>query len=642
MLSLKINNLPAILKKGTSIKLTRENPFFTGSGTYSLDVSLPLDGCRENQRIFGAIHRPENPKMGASPRTFKFHLLSPPLDLHGRAVVTQVYNGEVKVQLLSDNSETKYNLIDEQGGEVYIDSLDLGRAWEEVPEVAAAYAEYDRFPPSYNTFDTLNYDVLSALNKLPDGGHEKIHGSYSQTSSVAFPILSVEDGKRANSHDLRPPKFGFKADIGKNVEEGHIAAQPYLCDMVERILKALGYNVKRNDLKESWFKDIFIANAKNCVELSKTLPHWTANEFFEELRNFTGHWLDFNGRHVEICAPKSSLIQSASPVFIREVVDEYDYDVNEDENAKNILAANIDYKWSPANHWLRLPDEVWSGAEIVHVPNFDNNYSNVQEAISEEQKRLSRWIFHAEDTGKVVGFIPLGTNHSQLVEFDQLPPLIRHGEQYGANGRKIDMTLRIVPVQMCYTDVDYRASKNEKTSFPLPTLYTQQTRYMHMKPIFNVYETIMGYAKDEKKEEREVMEVALNTSDTFTPWGTVAGEYHLPMAFGTGWMKYPNETVTPEMTNVYYNKLNLDRGTFTEQFKLTNRQSPSIGADALGISSQINMKSEVCFSFLDRQKISPLDTFVIKGRKYACSKLELIITEEGVQPLKRGYFYEII
>ena len=45
MLQLTIGGLPAVLKAGTSIKLTRENPFFSDAGDYTLEVTLPLDGC---------------------------------------------------------------------------------------------------------------------------------------------------------------------------------------------------------------------------------------------------------------------------------------------------------------------------------------------------------------------------------------------------------------------------------------------------------------------------------------------------------------------------------------------------------------------------------------------------------------------
>ena len=47
------------------------------------------------------------------------------------------------------------------------------------------------------------------------------------------------------------------------------------------------------------------------------------------------------------------------------------------------------------------------------------------------------------------------------------------------------------------------------------------------------------------------------------------------------------------------------------------------------------------FLFLDDVDVDPTASYVIKGKRYACHKIELTIDTNGVQPLKRGYFYEI-
>ena len=47
---------------GQNIKLTRENPYFTQSDSYTLDVTIPLD-ILENMRFFGNINRVEKKKI---------------------------------------------------------------------------------------------------------------------------------------------------------------------------------------------------------------------------------------------------------------------------------------------------------------------------------------------------------------------------------------------------------------------------------------------------------------------------------------------------------------------------------------------------------------------------------------------------
>ena len=59
MIKLIIDGKEAVIKAGTSFKLTRMNPYFEDQGDFTFEVQLPLDGCAENLAIFGALHRAE-------------------------------------------------------------------------------------------------------------------------------------------------------------------------------------------------------------------------------------------------------------------------------------------------------------------------------------------------------------------------------------------------------------------------------------------------------------------------------------------------------------------------------------------------------------------------------------------------------
>ena len=101
MLEITINNLPAVLKSGTQIKFTRENPFFSEAGDYTLDVTFPLSGCAQNQKIFGAVHRSEASRKALLKRSFTFRLQTGLFSLSGKAAVTSVTQEEVKLQCIS-------------------------------------------------------------------------------------------------------------------------------------------------------------------------------------------------------------------------------------------------------------------------------------------------------------------------------------------------------------------------------------------------------------------------------------------------------------------------------------------------------------------------------------------------------------
>ena len=104
MTNLYIDGRQAVLEAGTNIKITAENPLFTDAGTYTLEVTLPLDGCAENQRIFGAIHRPDVLKGELVAKRWNFVLVAPPLHIEGKARISTVDHESVKVQLLAGRS----------------------------------------------------------------------------------------------------------------------------------------------------------------------------------------------------------------------------------------------------------------------------------------------------------------------------------------------------------------------------------------------------------------------------------------------------------------------------------------------------------------------------------------------------------
>lgn len=52
-----IDNKRAVLKSGSSFEYIAENRYFTGSDSYTLTITFPLKGCKENIEIFGHINR---------------------------------------------------------------------------------------------------------------------------------------------------------------------------------------------------------------------------------------------------------------------------------------------------------------------------------------------------------------------------------------------------------------------------------------------------------------------------------------------------------------------------------------------------------------------------------------------------------
>lgn len=320
MIALYINDMPAIIKSGTSIKLTRENPFFTSAGDYTLDVVLPLSGCMENLQIFGALQYRAVSLNFLAGKKFPFRLVTELLTLEGTAIVTNVTQDEVKVQLLAGNSALNFDTLGEDG-EKYIDDFDLGRAYGNL---------WDKYHPNEEQTDVGTMRMLMSAPFTIEQTDRLLHGSVEETDCVCFPIWSDTDAAWANQHqyafwgnyssgdriwrdDARTYRFilkGNESDFYPDLLEYPpnsmpytadpprlhlrdnlvLAPQPYLCIIVERVLGALGYSLAPADnaLHQGWMGQAFVANARGTLHFAGCVPHWTVKEFFTELRNLFG------------------------------------------------------------------------------------------------------------------------------------------------------------------------------------------------------------------------------------------------------------------------------------------------------------------------------------------------------------------
>ena len=95
MIELFLDGKPAVLKDNVSIKLTRENVYFTKNGSYTYDVELPLQ-VKENRDIFGSINRIDT--------ITEYHVFHAVLRvdnkvlLDGKAVINGFYFGPILVE----------------------------------------------------------------------------------------------------------------------------------------------------------------------------------------------------------------------------------------------------------------------------------------------------------------------------------------------------------------------------------------------------------------------------------------------------------------------------------------------------------------------------------------------------------------
>lgn len=600
MIKLIIDGKEAVIKAGTSFKLTRMNPYFEDQGDFTFEVQLPLDGCAENLAIFGALHRAEVGLAGWANKELPMHLIAPPVNVVGVAKVMTVSEAEVKVQLLAGKSAVNDFGKDAEGKDLYIDELDLGLK-----------------------LDNTNTPV----------GYQDPYDVKKKHLYVTFPVKD-STGMIVN-YPLWTWHLSGTVWIRDYCTYKNYAVQPYLATVINSIIRKLGYWQLLNVFNSSWLKDVFVANNVQTNNVDDILPHWTVAEFFTELRNAFGVYLDVGEsvKSVNLVSLSSHYSGSAG-VVLEEVLDELTADIDHDENAKTTKEGNTEYELGSISGVLRLPDEVWQNAIIKTFSDDGLLRRWIGENIREEEKSSSKWLFVDLNLNRTYAYLKSAKDGKfYLAQVDAFPPLIRNGAYYkAATNREINTKLRIVPLQMTYQNFKCEPyNPNLDQLIGIPILMSYADSVVPDKQTYSVNGAINGNSESTTNETNKLdkLYVAFNSNAAWEKSGEVF-PYKVPLGIN----------YLPTYDG-FYLPLTL-KTNIRQPFSLR----PSLNETAcvgynLEFMDRIKTAVERQFLFLDDVDVDPTASYVIKGKRYACHKIELTIDTNGVQPLKRGYFYEI-
>lgn len=678
MLTLYLNSKPAVLKAQTEIKLTRENPLFTDSGDYTFEVSLPLDGCAENLAIFGALHRAEVGKGAWLGKRLRALLVSLPLRVEGTAVVTSVTDVEVKVQLLGGRSALNVSLLDEQGRDRYIDELpSLGQALQGA--YVRAMGEH-----SVQTYESTRDAMMRGklMWQADEGDPTSLY--IGDEDATALPIYSTTDKKlvnelcetmaRTGGGGGRNSAFGDKSlgllapikragsTIDSTVfEESYVfAPQPYLVPLMERVFRALGFEVRAEDnaLRGTWFERLIVANVRPTLDYRQMLPHWTAREFVTEVQRFFGVLIEVDGKRLKITRRASLYAADRSEVVLEAVSDAYTTTLEQEGSRKDVAQARVGYKLTGVPSALALPDELLSKAERV---GFDGlaNLGAVDDLNS------------SYGTGRIYDNDLTGFSHTYLLEhgtdnrwaLDVVDPLGAHrpkkdpvadGAPTPKDEKEREVELRIVPAfavegtkRACLVSlVDLSM---EPQFFPQPYGYmaTSDTATASEASHFSVYRALYPKTEQKKAAKREVLEVAYYSGrrrkmvderggGRDSGQQASATSYALPMACGCPY--YISQEHSKLLLDVSYRLLLNFKGLTAKEEDAG--YSEGMVRDVLTAYTPADTRVLMAATFLHAGALSPTDRYVIRGREYLCQRLEYTLTDEGVSPLVKGYFYE--
>ena len=671
MTTLYLNGKRAVVDEGQALKLVRENTYFTKSGTYTYNISLPI--CSENIAIFGMLSRKD---INKSEVAYNARLVVKNRDVvNGTATVTNISEDEIKVQLLGGNSELNFYNKNENR---YIDELPLG-TWYDVAGVTSSDLTMRSMAESIRS--QFNSDVSSVgIEAAYKNLCNKIWNENTKEAPVDWVALPCVN----ENFDVTCNNFGIKTYTDNNgnskrcpainnLDTVYLSAQPYLVQMIERIFDNLGYPVQENCLRDNeFFMHLVIVTANNRSAIARALPHWTVAQFIEEIENLFGVVFLINE------STKKTLIKSRGDyfkdniVYIDNILDEYSVSMETDETT-DIANANVGYA-EVTDVYDRIDDDIREAAKVDTT--YDNEadlaygLQNLVTKLSQDRgngQTSTGLLKHKGTIFKVCGhsyIIELYdhvdgqgrtyTNHARTIAIDEFANLIN------IEGKKdVDIELKICPAKsindgtvdfynadgsLSYTkpcfhlvkpdNTDPAGIENE-TNIYIAGLISGETEKVDTKEdIMSICLYDGGMAKRAETDYNDGYPSSLLTqveNFLFYPAGYIKDQWQANTYTSGGTIqKFAYESLALNIDSTYRTVIGHKytfRTFYSEVFKKLKK---------------IDTQVKYCFKFItDRMDLPVNSTFIIRNKKFVCEKLEYNIKADGVSELVTGYFYEL-
>lgn len=226
-------------------------------GGLTLDIDVPLD-CAENMRVYENVARLNARGLNAVRRVKVYH--DAKLIIDGIEKILEFNSKRVKIQVLTDNSE-----VNNISNGKKLRELDLG----DIPTLSATDAVWTLT----RNYPECNWVCPPLMARF-----------------LEFPDWHINNAKVFNEFDENSMWGNYRYKSYTT-----IVAQPYLLYVIERVLRAIGYEINNNTLLEDKFAHrLYIAHGITAGKLNLILPDWTVEEFLLEIQKLLNVVFKFN------------------------------------------------------------------------------------------------------------------------------------------------------------------------------------------------------------------------------------------------------------------------------------------------------------------------------------------------------------
>ena len=599
-----------------NIKLTKENPYFTQSDSYTLEIILPM-AVLKNRKFFDNLQRFDKSKNSES---YDAMLIAENVTLMmGTAHIVGVTDNQVKIQLLGGNSEVAFL---SNNGDKYIDEMDLGI----VPVPPASDGVWDKGRKSGFSL----YDAIVTNDTAPYVGI--------RSQFIYVPVYDEENNFIVNSGNF------VTSWLSGNITNVIACEVPQmnLLYILRLIIEKFGYTLQLNELNEKPFNRIYIANTVvnkaqlvigdepregrnlGCRIINKLLPHWTVKEFLEQIQNFFNVTIVFDS--VE---KKASAIKNAeyfvNSICELEAIDEFSVDVTEEDeesDIKTLASSNLEYDMSSsAEHYI---DCMASDIEDIFEKRSYSSYDALLSAMAsmevDEKKKIifchdnNQWIYDDEN--------------------DRILNINQFGRLYRNTDTDDTISLKICPVATTIHALSGMGQQGEQAQYYsnicMPSVNKPKVPIAETSTV-SVWEAING-EENEVIDKEDRIEVFFMDEDRPLLWHVLNREGE-----DTGHDSYYMGGWTDK-------NLNTTVLTAHADWSLSLRsRATAVGIGNLHINGfSINNKAQYTVDCKTNKILDVNQIFIIKNRKFVCEKFEYTIDKNGLQPIAKGYFYELL
>lgn len=532
MIELFINKLPADLPADFSFSMEYENEFFTKASEYSLDIELPLLGSPNNQKIFGNIHRVTTPKSNVNYEAVAY--VNGRCVSHGYALILSVTDRSVKIQLVGNTSYVNSFCADE-----YIDEMDLG--YLEMPKIdsinwtnywSTVHVKKTEFYKAFGSVDDTDAVLFWAFDKDPKDcltsfPHSPIFNHY--FPNHPFPSFSsVDSDSELVLIDLY--RYSF---------------QPYLLRVIEKMIRAMGFTIRRNDISHTWLRNLYICNYKPTTEKARNntigadggtlrwfthtaLPHWTVSTFINEVEKLCACIFIFNtyNNTVDIIQLDKFYGDMAEVYEVPDdaILDEYEFEFSDDESDKDLATGNISFSKDYTDKFKKFSQEI---KDSIDTHNHYSSFTELESAYNDlSASDRAKVLFIDDSTGREYICHVDDKGVSKMLEVNIWSDLVRPD----SSG---DVQLKIVPANTrdygvgWWFDMTDSSPKSElNLQVPFSVSEVTSSEYTNAQDIIE-----NSYTKN-KEESNDCMEVMLSTGQWYplAAYGSKTYEYPAPFA----------------------------------------------------------------------------------------------------------------